>query len=453
MKKAKDINWISVITAAFIPAFAQLMWLGYNSYVPLWLQAGNPTFHIPEGMVLRGFGYGAFVTGIILTVDNIAALFISPVIGMISDGTRTRFGRRKPWILFGTPLAIAAFILIPVFAMRIPAELSGQTAALGPYFIPFFLALVFMLMPLAIIEVPSIAILFDISPSRHRSTVNAIAAAVGGVTNVVGAIMIGILFDISPLIPFLVGGVLTAIVVVLAAIFIKEPPELYEAGDAISTDVSLFNLGNIYRTLKALPKENTKSLILLLLSVFFSYSAFGQLQSFLSSYNVSFLGMSPATASMVFAAAGGAYIIGTLPGGMLPKYIKRKPTYLIGLVGFALTCALVYIYANQTLIWVYVGFGGFVWALCNINQDVMVFDSAPSDKLLGTYGGLLVFAKTLGFVVGPLAGGFFVQTFGNTYRNIWIVMFVFIIATIAVLLPVTAGEVRAEEHPVELASN
>ncbi len=449
MKKSNDINWFSVITAAFIPAFAQLMWLGYNSYVPLWLQAGNPTFHIPEGMVLTGFGFGAFVTGIILTVDNIAALFITPVIGMISDGTRTRFGRRKPWIIFATPLAVAAFILIPVFAMRIPADLSGQTEALRPYFIPFFLALVCMLLPLAIIEVPSIAIIFDISPSRHRTTVNAIAAAVGGITNVAGAIMISILFDISPLIPFLVAGVLTAIIILMAAIFIKEPPNPYEPADAISTDISVLNLRKVFDTFTALPKESTKSLILLLLSVFLSFSAFGQLQSFLSSYNVSFLGMSPATASLVFAAAGGAYILGTIPGGMLPKYIKRKNTYLIGLVAFAVICGVIYIYSNQTLIWVYVGFGGFVWALCNVNQDVMVFDSAPSDKLLGTYGGLLIFAKTLGFIVGPFVGGFVVQTFGNTYRNIWVMMFIFIVAAIAVLLPVTAGEVRVEENKVE----
>ena len=449
MKKTNDINWSAVMTAAFFPALAQLMWLVYNSFVPLWLQAGNPTFQIPEGMILRGFGYGAFVTGIILTVDNIAALFISPVIGMISDGTRTRYGRRKPWIIFATPLAVVAFILIPVFAMRIPADLSGQTAALRPYFIPFFLALVFMLLPLAIIEVPSIAILFDISPSRHRTTVNAIAAAVGGITNVVGAIMIGILFDISPLIPFLVGGGLTAIIIILAAIFIKEPPNPYEPGDATSASVSVFNLGKVFKNIAALPKESAKSLILLLVSVFLSFTAFGQLQAFLTSYNVSFLGMDPASASMVFAAAGGAFILGTLPGGLLPKYITRKTTYLIGLVGFAVVCLIIFIYSSQTLIWIYVGFGGLMWALCNVNQDVMVFDSAPSDKLLGTYGGLLIFAKTLGFVVGPLVGGFAVQVFGNNYRNIWIVMFVFILAAIALLLPVTKGEVRVEEKLVE----
>jgi Na+/melibiose symporter-like transporter len=451
MKKTKNINWFAVMIAAFIPALAQLMWLIYNSYVPLWLQAGNPTFQIPEGMILRGFGYGAFVTGIILTVDNIASLFISPLTGMISDGTRSRFGRRKPWIIFATPLAVVAFIFIPVFALRIPADLNGQTAALGSYFIPFFLALVFMLLPLAIIQVPSSAIIFDISPSRNRSAVNAIACTVGGVTNVAGAIMMGVLFDINPIMPFLVGGVLTAIIILLTAVFIKEPPRPYEPSD-ISSNVSVFDLRKVLKSFTALPKENTKSLILLLLSVFLSYSAFGQLQSFLSSYNVSFLGMEPGTASMVFAAAGGAFIIGTLPGGLLPKYIKRKPTYLIGLVGYAVICVFTFIFSNQTLIWVYVGLGGLMWALCNVNMDVMVFDSAPSDTLLGTYAGLLVFAKTMGFIIGPLVGGFAVEAFGNTYNAIWPTMLFFLIIAIAVLLPVTKGEVRVDEKPAEQTS-
>jgi maltose/moltooligosaccharide transporter len=444
MKKTRDIKWFSVIIAAFIPAVAQLMWLVYNSYVPLWLQAGNPTFQMPEGMALAGFGFGAFVTGILLTVDNIAGLFISPVIGMISDGTRSRLGRRKPWIIMATPVAIVAFILIPVFATRVPGAMSGQTDALRSYFIPFFLALLFMLLPLAIIEVPSLTILFDISPSKYRSTVNAISCTVGGIASVVGAIMMGILFNISPLMPFLATGSLAAIIIILTLFFIKEPAIPFEAGDVTSTNVSMLNMGKVLKSIRTVPRENMNSLILLLLSVFFSYVAFGQLQSFLSSYNVTVLGMSPGAAGMVFAAAGGAFIIGTLPGALLPRYIKRKSTYLLGLVVFGLVAILTFFFSSQTLIWVYVGIGGFFWALANVNMDVMVFDSAPSDSLLGTYGGLLVFAKTLGFIVGPLVGGFAVQTFGNTYRNIWVVMFFAILVSIGVLLPVTKGEVRTE---------
>lgn len=450
MKKTRDISWFAVWIAALIPASTQLIWLIYNSYVPLWLQAGNAAFKIPEGIVLYGFGYGAFVTGIILTVDNIAALFLSPLVGMVSDGTRSRFGRRKPWIIFGTPLAVVAFIVIPYLALRVPAELTGQTAALTPLFIPFFIALVLMLLPLAIVEVPSNTILFDITPSKYRSAVYAIAVTVGGIMNVVGAIFMGILFDINPVIPFIGGGVLLGVFVILAAFFIKEPAVPVETGEESSHKFGILNLSKVFKNIAALPKENKKSLILLLVSVIFAFTAFGQMQSFLSSYNVTILGMSPATASMVYAAAGGAFILGTLPGGLLPKYIKRKMTSMIGLVGFALVCVLVYFFTSATLIWVYVGLGGFFWALVNINLDVMLYDSAPSDALLGTYGGLLVMVKTLGFILGPLVGGFIVQTFGNSYNNIWISIFFSLIVSMVVLQFVTKGEAKTEEKKTEI---
>jgi MFS family permease len=269
---------------------------------------------------------------------------------------------------------------------------------------------------------------------------------------VAGAIAMGILFDINPVMPFLAGGLLTAVIILLTAIFIKEPRRPYGQAEGESSDLSVFKLGKVFKSLAALPRDSLKSLVLLLLSVILSYSAFSQLQSFLSSYNVSILGMDPGAAGMVFAVAGGAYILGTLPGGLLPQVLRRKPTYLIGLAGYAVICILTFLFSTPTLIWILVGLGGFLWAFCNVNMDVMVYDSAPSDKLLGTYGGLLQFAKTLGFILGPIAGGFAVQTFGNNYGNIWLTMLLFLVVAIVVLLPVSKGEVRAAERQLPLES-
>ena len=259
----------------------------------------------------------------------------------------------------------------------------------------------------------------------------------------------GILFDINPIMPFLVGGLLTALIILLTALFIKEPERPYGQAEGESSDLSVFALGRVFKSLTILPRESLKSLILLLLSVVLSYSAFSQLQSFLSSYNVSVLGMDPGTAGMVFAVAGGAYILGTLPGGLLPRVMRRKPTYLIGLVGYALICIFTYLFGSLSLIWILVGLGGFLWAFCNVNMDVMVYDSAPSDKLLGTYGGLLAFAKTLGFILGPIVGGFAVQAFGNDYRNIWLMMLLFLVIAIVVLVSVSKGEVRSTEQSAQ----
>ncbi|MCK4473459.1 MAG: hypothetical protein KAW49_16895, partial [Anaerolineae bacterium] len=68
-------------------------WTLYNAYVPIYLQSGSPTFNAPGEV---GFGLGAGLTGVIMTLDNIAAFFLLPLIGLWSDRVWTRFGRRMP---------------------------------------------------------------------------------------------------------------------------------------------------------------------------------------------------------------------------------------------------------------------------------------------------------------------------------------------------------------------
>jgi Na+/melibiose symporter-like transporter len=103
---------------AFILGFglfaAQLMWMIYNTYMPIFLQAGNPEFDARLAVSTLGFGLSATMTGVIMTIDNIAAFFLQPLMGPISDRTRTRLGRRMPYILIFAPIAAIAFAVIPL---------------------------------------------------------------------------------------------------------------------------------------------------------------------------------------------------------------------------------------------------------------------------------------------------------------------------------------------------
>ena len=60
-----------------------VMWKLYNDYVPIFLQAGNPLFE--STTKTSGFGLGPGLTGFIMTLDNIVALFLLPLIGLWSD--------------------------------------------------------------------------------------------------------------------------------------------------------------------------------------------------------------------------------------------------------------------------------------------------------------------------------------------------------------------------------
>lgn len=77
-----------------------ISWGLYNSYVPLWLKE-----YIPDNSTI----------GFIMGLDNLAMIFMEPLIGNYSDNTRTKFGRRMPFLLIGIPLAALFLFLMPFF--------------------------------------------------------------------------------------------------------------------------------------------------------------------------------------------------------------------------------------------------------------------------------------------------------------------------------------------------
>jgi MFS family permease len=197
--------------------------------------------------------------------------------------------------------------------------------------------------------------------------------------------------------------------------------------------------------LKSLPHEHRTSTILLILNTFFSYIAFGQMQAFTSSYSVSILGYSIGNSSLVYAMGGAAFILFSFPASAIAtKWLKRKSTQLLGGVLYIPVTLLVYFFANSTSIWLLIALLGATWALIMVTQEPMMLDSAPSDSLLGTYSAILQVARTLGFVVSPILGGWIIQASGSNYNIIWLVMAGALLLAMLVLLPVKRGEAREE---------
>src|SRR5690554_4209963 len=79
-----------------ISAFWQL----YDSIIPLILKH---TFEI-----------GDTLAGAIMAIDNVLALFMLPLFGALSDKVSTRIGKRMPFIIGGTFVAVISLLLIPV---------------------------------------------------------------------------------------------------------------------------------------------------------------------------------------------------------------------------------------------------------------------------------------------------------------------------------------------------
>ncbi len=66
---------------------------------------------IPKILTDR-FGMSQAMSGIIMAADNILALFLLPLFGVLSDKTKTKLGKRTPFILTGTILAVCALLCL-----------------------------------------------------------------------------------------------------------------------------------------------------------------------------------------------------------------------------------------------------------------------------------------------------------------------------------------------------
>ena len=432
------LNWRNIIIAATLPAVMEVIWQLYNTYIPVFLQAGNPAF-TDAGATTVGFGLGPALTGFILVFDNIAGLFISPLVGAWSDSLRTRWGRRMPFVLFGVPVAVVAFIIIPLIPMGIKPELNGQTGQLTGLLVPFILSLFVVLIAFAIVRPVADVLMFDITPSKQRTTANGIAGAIAGFFVVLTALGGAALYAVYGPLPFWLAAALTTIVLFLTWAWVKEPEDLASAKELAG---ETFNLKGIVKFLRDQPQENRNSLIFLLISNLLAYVALAQMQAFLSSYGVFSLGMEESSAAMLVAIPAIAFMIIAIPAGLISNKIGRKNTQIVGLVGFAIGALVIYLFPNATMLNIGLLICGLTWPLSNVVQVAMIVDSAPVETLMGTYTGLRQIAVTLGFIIGPILGGTLVESMDNNYRWVWLIMFVFLILATAAMFPVTKGEAK-----------
>jgi len=419
---------------------AQLAWVIYNTYVPIFLQAGNPAFNASQAATTFGFGLNATMTGIIMTLDNIAGFLIQPLMGPISDRTHTRFGRRMPYILIFAPIAALALAAIPMAPQMIPAELNGQADQLGGLFAFFVVSLGVMLLAMALWRTPTFALLPDLIPSPLRSQANGVINLMAGIGGIIAFVLGGMLYNIYRPLPFWAGGAIMVAAVVVLFLTIKEPKELVEP---TQQDESVLT---ILRKLRAIPRENLRSLILVVLTIFCYMMGYNAVETFFSSYGVNTLGVKESTASMILSVAYISFIIFALPAGMLAARIGRKRTIMIGLALFAAVLVVTFFTPVVSAVIVLLAIGGFAWALVNINGLPMVLDTSTTEDMMGTFTGLYFIAATLAGTLGPIFNGWIIDLTGGNYNMIFIVCPAFFAAGFLLMLGVSKGEAKEDAH-------
>jgi len=413
-----------------------IMWKLYNDYIPIFLQAGNPTFKTLTQTA--GFGLGATLAGFVMTLDNLAGLFLLPLIGVWSDRIWTPLGRRKPFIVTLAPISVLAFMAIPFIARGIPAALNGQTAELSGSLIVFMRIIAVFIVTMAGFRTPVIALMPDLTPSPLRSQANGIINLMGGIGGIVITFVGAWLYGIDIAAPFIAGGVLMGLAALLLVLLIKEPRTLET--QTTSNEASEEGLG-AFKGIRHVSPAARKSLYLLMSAIFLWFVGYNAIETFFTSYGVNVLNIKENQASLLSSVSYITFIIFAVPSGFIAAKFGRKRTITIGLLTFAALTFLGFLVPNIVVVGIALSFGGIAWSLVNINSLPMVIDTADSDVNIGTFTGLYYIASQLAAIAGPVLNGFVIEQFQN-YNLVMLIPAIFFFLAALAMQGVTRGEAR-----------
>lgn len=433
------LDWKKTLLIGFGFFGISLMWQTYDSFVPLYLQSGNPLFASSRNVL--GFGLSAALTGFIMTLDNIVAIFILPLIGVWSDRTRTKIGRRYPYILAATPLAALAFFLIPFGANRINPATNGSLSDNPGAFVTFIVGASLMLLAMAVMRTPVVSLMPDLTPSPLRSKANGAINLMGGIGSVIAALGLARFFDLNQYIPFVVASVMLVLAMVVLFITTREPKieDLEAATSHEESDEELARRASV-RGMKSVPANRRRSLTFLLLAIFFWFVGYSGISTFFTSFAVDTLGVSEGFAPTLFGVALIAFIVFALPAGFIGEKIGRKKTIMIGLAIFGSLLVLGYFIRNTIFIGIVLGLGGMGWALVNINSLPMVVDMTDDPKLLGTLTGMYYLASQLASSSGPTLSGLAIDLAGRDYAAVFLLTPAFFVLSLICMANVKHGE-------------
>lgn len=431
----KKTYW-RIILVMLVSGIAFNLWGNlYNTYMPIFLQAGNPTFDANLDNPSLGFGASPSLTSIIMSLDNISGFLFIPLIGIWADRVR----RRKPFITIATPVFAVAIAAMPFVMRMITPATNGQFNLL---ILPFSLVTFCILLTLAaqlFDGIPSSAIYFAIVPSADRSKFGSVNSVISMVVGVGLMFASGILYQFDRTIPFLIVAGLLLLYWLLFVVLIKEPENTeYEKPKPEEHGIKFLFAG-----LKKFSTQEKKDLLYTCLCAFGLFATSNIMVTFASSYAVTVLGLEEGQTIQLLMTFQIGMILMVLPGGFLPSKIGRKTTMVIGAAIMIAVMLILFFVNNFIVAMVGIALLGTGWIFINVNIMPFYSDIIDSNKKLGTVLGLTGVGSQLGAIVMvPIVGGL-IEKSNNNYNLVWLITCFTMAFGMLMFFLVKGGEIRA----------
>lgn len=406
----------------------------YNTYMPIFLQAGNPNFDANLTNPSFGFGASPSLTSIIMSLDNISGFIFIPLMGIWADRVR----RRKPFITIATPVFAVAIAAMPFVMRMITPTTNGQ---LNLLIIPFSLVTFCILLTLAaqlFDGIPSSAIYFAIVPSEDRSKFGSVNSVISMIVGVGLMFASGILYQFDRTIPFLIVAVLLIVYWLLFVVLIEEP----ENTEPQSTEPQEKGIKNLFAGLKKFTPQEKKDLLFTCLCAFGLFATSNIMVTFASSYAVTILGLEEGQTIQLLMTFQIGMILMVLPGGFLPSKIGRKTTMIIGAAIMIAVMVILFFVKNFIVAMVGIALLGTGWIFINVNIMPFYSDIIDTNKKLGTVLGLTGVGSQLGAILMVPAVGWLIEKSNNNYNLVWLTTAITMVFGMIMFFLVKGGEMR-----------
>ncbi len=393
----------------------------------LGIQMGFALQNANASRILQTFGADVHHLSWFWIIAPLTGLIVQPIIGHYSDNTWTRFGRRKPYFLFGAIMASVGLVLMPqseIFIALLPALWVGAGM------------LIIMDVSFNIAMEPFRALVGDnLRPDQHTKGFS-IQTALIGIGAVLGSWLPYILtewFEISnqatetssvPLnliYSFIIGAIVLVVSILITVTTTKEytPEELAKFEDekahseAFGEEKKEAKLSDIFTDFANMP-ETMKQLSWV---QFFSWFALFGMWVFTTpavAQHIYQLGTND-TKNPLFQEAGdwvgilfGVYnLVSAFVAFLLPKVAKqisRKKTHAICLFLGGLGLLSIYIMPNKEMLILSMVLIGIAWASI-LSMPYAILASSIHPKKMGVYMGIFNFFIVIPQIINGVIGG------------------------------------------------
>lgn len=412
---ALKLNWKRTFIIGFAFFGILLLWQVYDSWCPTFLtELFKNSFNITESEQVQ------YLVGIIMALDNLAALILLPIFGNLSDKTKSPIGKRMPYIIVGTLVCAIAFPFVPVFFYY--NNVAGVISMMA-------IIVIFMMM----YRNPAVALMPDMTPKPLRSKANGIINIMGYIGGAF-ATVVGIFFVLSDYlgtngvdtwqyhniwaieVPFLLASVLMVISCLVLFLTIKENKIEKEMAKEMKIGEELSDLTEKVEDDKPLSRGNKIMLILILVAEFFWFMADNGISTFMTNYTIYYFEASSSSTMINTIIGGVGSVIGFAIGGIIASKIGRKWTVVSGL-SLTLLSYLIWAILSGVLLGFQPGSGtfpiylyiiwfvkGFGMSLVHVNSYPMVVELCNSKKI-GKFTGYYYASSMAAQTVTPILLG------------------------------------------------